>query len=335
MRFNRETLNALKNDLSNVTTRSRGHITMNYLTLLTLRSYSKPEPLDVSEEAKHQFVSDQNLNINDRLSVFNSSFQEITVFHKTFTPKEVDAVSIMTNIEISIEDKLRQTIKYCRDLYREQSFIVNCDEYSKIVNLNEIDDFFSHFQKKKWLTNFNLMSLIFSLNWSSTILMLHSSYISLIKIKNDNQKFNRRRWSLDRNHDRVILSCCFQSHWTLFDVNLTRNSIRQYDFLDEDILRSSKTLPVIKKRLTQIIKEWERQDRHYTISSEISWDASFAIVLSSLLTLRSSLNSKETALIVKSSWYITLIVLPQIETHWWSRSTMLNFDIIILNVFSN
>jgi len=149
MRFNRETLNALKNDLSNVTTRSRGHITMNYLTLLTLRSYSKPEPLDVSEEAKHQFVSDQNLNINDRLSVFNSSFQEITVFHKTFTPKEVDAVSIMTNIEISIKDKLRQTIKYCRDLYREQSFIVNCDEYSKIINLNEIDDFFSHFQKKK------------------------------------------------------------------------------------------------------------------------------------------------------------------------------------------
>lgn len=315
MRFNREIVNALKNDLSNVTTRSREHITMNYLTLLTLRSHSKPESLDVSEEVKHQFVSDQNLNINDRLSVFNSSFQEITVFHKTFTSKEVDAVSIMMNIEISIENKLRQTIKYCRDLYREQSFIVNCDEYSKIVNLNEIDDFFSHFQKKKWLTNFNLMPLIFSLNWSSTTLMLHSSYISLIKIKNDNQKFNRRRWSLDRNHDRVILSCCFQSHWTLFDVNLTRNFIRQYDFLDEDILKSSKTLSVIKKRLIQIMKEWKCQDRHYTISSEISWDASFAIVLSSLLTLRSSLNSKETALIVKSSWYITLIVLPQIETH--------------------
>ncbi len=315
MRFNREIINALKNDLSNVMTRSREHITMNYLTLLTLRSHPKSESLDVSEEVKHQFVSDQNLNINDRLSVFNSSSQEITVFHKTFTSKEVDAVSIMMNIEISIENKLRQMIKYCRDLYREQSFIVNCDEYSKIVNLNEIDDFFSHFQKKKWLTNFNLMSLIFSLNWSSMILMLHSSYISLIKIKNDNQKFNRRRWSLDRNHDRVILSCCFQSHWTLFDVNLTRNFIRQYDSLDEDILKSSKALSVIKKRLTQIMKEWKCQDRHYTISSEISWDASFAIVLSSLLTLRSSLNSKETALIVKSSWYITLIVLSQIETH--------------------
>jgi len=149
VRFNREIVNALKNDLSNVVTRSREHITMNYLTLLTLRSHSKPEPLGVSEEAKHQFVSDQNLNINGRLSVFNSPSQEITVFHKTFIPKEVDAVSIMTNIEISIENKLGQTIKYCRDLYREQSFIVNCDEYSKIVNSNEIDDFFSHFQKKK------------------------------------------------------------------------------------------------------------------------------------------------------------------------------------------
>jgi hypothetical protein len=149
MRFNREILNALKNDLSNVTTRSREYITMNYLTFLTLRSHSKFEPLDVSEEVKHQFVSDQNLNINDRLSVFNSSSQEIIVFHKTFISKEVDAVSIMINIEISIENKLRQTIKYCRNLYRKQSFIVNCDEYLKIINLNEIDDFFSHFQKKK------------------------------------------------------------------------------------------------------------------------------------------------------------------------------------------
>lgn len=96
----------------------------------------------------------------------------------------------MTNIEIPIGDKLGQTIKYCRDLYRGQSFIVNCDEYSKIVNPNEIDDFFSHFQKKEWLTNFNLMPLIFSLNWPSTTLVLHSSYISLIKIKNDNQKSN-------------------------------------------------------------------------------------------------------------------------------------------------
>ncbi len=335
MRFNREIINALNNNLLNVMMRSRKPITMNYLTLLRLRSHSKSESLDVSEKVKHQFVSDQNSNINDRLSVSNSSSQAITIFHKTFILKEVDAVSIMMNIEISIENKLRQMIKYCRDLYREQSFIVNCDEYSKIVDLNEIDDFFSHFQKKKWLTNFNLMSLIFSLNWSSMILMLHSSYISLIKIKNNNQKFNQRRWSLNCNHDRVILSCCFQSHWTLFDVNLTRNFIQQYDSLDEDILRSSKTLSVIKKRLIQAMKEWERQDRHYTISSEISWDASFVIVLSSLLTLRSSLNSKETALIVKSSWYITLIVLSQIKTHWWSRSIMFNFDIIILNVFSN
>jgi len=288
---------------------------MNYLTSLTLRSHPKPEPLGMSEEAKHQSVSDQNLDINDRLSVSNSSSQKITVFHKTLTSKEADAVSIMTNIEIPIEDKLGQMIKYCKDLYRGQSFIVNCDEYSETVNPNEIDDFFSHFQEKEWLTNFNLMPLIFSLNWSSTTLVLHSSYISLIKIKNDNQKFNRRRWSLDRNHDRVILSCCFQSHWTLFDVNLTRNSIRQYDFLGEDILKSSEALPAIKKRLAQAMKGWERQDRHYTISIEISWDAPFAIVLSSLLTLRSPLNSKGTALIVKSLWYITLIVSPQIETH--------------------
>ncbi len=174
------------------------------------------------------------------------------------------------NIEISIENKLKQIIKYCRNLYREQSFIVNCDEYLKIVNFNEINDFFSHFQKKKWLTNFNLMLLIFFLKWSSMILMLHSSYISLIKIKNDNQKFNQRRWLLNCNHDRVILSCCFQNYWTLFDVNLTRNFIWQYDSLNEDILKSSKTLSVIKKQLTQIMKEWKCQDRHYTISSEIS-----------------------------------------------------------------
>jgi len=149
VRFSREAVNALNNDLSNVATRSRGPITMNYLTSLTLRSHPKPEPLGMSEEAKHQSVSDQNLDINDRLSVSNSSSQKITVFHKTLTSKEADAVSIMTNIEIPIEDKLGQMIKYCKDLYRGQSFIVNCDEYSETVNPNEIDDFFSHFQEKE------------------------------------------------------------------------------------------------------------------------------------------------------------------------------------------
>ena len=270
VRFSRGAANALNNDLSNVATRSRGPITMNYLTPLTLRSHPEPEPLGMSEEAKHQSVSDQNLDINGRLSVSNSPSQETTVFHKTFTPKEADAVPAMANIEIPIGDKLGQTIKYCKDLYRGQSFIVNCDEYSETVNPNEIDDFFSHFQEKEWLTNFNLMPLIFSLNWPSTTLVLHSSYISLIKIKNDNQKSNRRRWPLDRNHDRVILPCCFQSHWTLFDVDLTRNSIRQYDSLGEDILKSPEALPAIKERLAQAMEGWERQDRHYTISSGVS-----------------------------------------------------------------
>ena len=149
VRFSRGAANALNNDLSNVATRSRGPITMNYLTPLTLRSHPEPEPLGMSEEAKHQSVSDQNLDINGRLSVSNSPSQETTVFHKTFTPKEADAVPAMANIEIPIGDKLGQTIKYCKDLYRGQSFIVNCDEYSETVNPNEIDDFFSHFQEKE------------------------------------------------------------------------------------------------------------------------------------------------------------------------------------------
>jgi hypothetical protein len=106
VRFSRGVANALNNDLSNVATRSRGPITMNYLTPLTLRSHPKPESLGMSKEAKHQFVSNQNLDINGRLSVSNSSSQETTVFHKTFTSKEVDAVSIMANIEIPIGDKL-------------------------------------------------------------------------------------------------------------------------------------------------------------------------------------------------------------------------------------
>jgi len=210
--FNREVASALNKGSSNVTTRSRRPMTMDPLTSLTLRSHMKPEPLDLSKEAKHRPVFDHNLNINDRPSVPNSPLKAITVVQKTFTPKEADAVPAMKNIGIPIEDKLRQTIKYCKDFYRGQSFIVNCDEYSETVNPNEINDFFSHFQEEEWLTNFNLMPLIFSLNWSSTTLVLHSSYISLAKFKNDSQKSNRRRWPLDRNHDRVIVPCCFQSH---------------------------------------------------------------------------------------------------------------------------
>ena len=243
---------------------------MDPLTSLTLRSHMKPEPLDLSKEAKHRPVFDHNLNINDRPSVPNSPLKAITVVQKTFTPKEADAVPAMKNIGIPIEDKLRQTIKYCKDFYRGQSFIVNCDEYSETVNPNEINDFFSHFQEEEWLTNFNLMPLIFSLNWSSTTLVLHSSYISLAKFKNDSQKSNRRRWPLDRNHDRVIVPCCFQSHWTLFDVNLTHNFIRQYDSLGRYMLKSPEALSAIKERLAQAMEGWECQNQNYTISSGVS-----------------------------------------------------------------
>ena len=65
-------------------------------------------------------------------------------------------------------------------------------------------------------------------------------------------------------------SCCFRSHWTLYDINLKRNFIQHYDSLIEDASRLKKIVSAIKERLINIMKEWERSNRNFITVDKIS-----------------------------------------------------------------
>ena len=135
---------------------------MNDLSSLTLRSHLKSEEL-VSEISQKSFVFDQKIIINDQSSTSDNQFNVTAVSCESFITK-TDVEMIRTNAEISIRDKLKQEIQRCENHYRRKFFVISDDERSKIVLSNEINDFFFHFQQKEWLTNFNLMSLLFSFN---------------------------------------------------------------------------------------------------------------------------------------------------------------------------
>ena len=234
--FNHESVNA---ENSNVMTRSLKSVLLNDLSSLTLHSHLKSELL-ASANIKHQFIDSQS---------------EVTAVDHESSFMKVDEL-IMKDVEVTIKKKLKQEIECCQNYYHRKTFIVNSDECSETVNSDEINYFFSCFQERKWLTNFNLMPLLFSFNWLSMTLILHSFYASFTTFNNSNQQSDLRiQWLLHDHHDCIIISCCFQSHWTLFDVNLKCNFIQQYDFMTEHVLKSAEVISVIKVWLTHAMKE--------------------------------------------------------------------------------
>lgn len=234
----------------NAVTRSRRLLLPDQTTLI-LRSHLKPE--DVSE-IPGCHISD--LRSTDRFppSASESTAQATVVARNGNSPQD-GGCAVITKTGITSEARLKEKVKECKHVYRGQSFIVTCDGYSETVNPDEIDDFFSRFHEGIWLSSFNLMPLIFSFDWPSTTLLLHSSYVSFAEIKNTNStSIQKQRWPLDKFHDRVILPCCFRSHWTLFDVDLKRNSIRQFNSLAGDLSESVKAIAMIEERLAHAIK---------------------------------------------------------------------------------
>ena len=252
-RFSRGAADSRHQGASNAVTRSRSLVLQNK-PALTLRATLKSE--DIPGTSKPWAVSASNSSINSRPSVSRSVSEATAVARKDMT--------VGGSIDSAIGVKLKQRIQGCRDTFRGQSFIVTCDGHSETVNPVEIEDFFSRFQEGAWLSSFNLMPLIFSFDWPSTTLLLHSSYTSFPEIKNGNSKrIQTQRWPLDDNHDRVILPCCFRNHWTLFDVDLKNNSIRQYNSLVGDISELTGVISMIEERLAPVMEG--RENTKFTV----------------------------------------------------------------------
>ena len=258
--------------ISNMTTRSRGPISATDLPFATQQSRLTPGPFlpNVTEPP----AVPQNTNLVDSLDVADG-FETSYADHRTFALK-AEATSAGTDSgtpakdQLPAKDKLKQEIERCKETYRGKVFTVNGDERSETVYSDEINVFFSRFQEGTWLGNVNLMPLLFSFQWPSTTLMLHSSYMSFTALKNGSQHSNTRiRWSLRHEHDRIILPCCNEVHWTLYDVDLARKLIRHYDSIAEDISKSEEVISVIKERLAYAMEGWESSNLDFTLVSEI------------------------------------------------------------------
>lgn len=271
MRFNYGPANVPSHLFPNMATRSRRATSANALSSLTLRSHLRPKSIFL-EEAKPSSISDQKATIIGRPNVANKQSEPAVINHEKVTPS-ADARPATDN-GMPARDKLKQAIERCKESYRGKTFIVNSDERSETVLPDEIDRFFSCFQEGEWLANFNLMPLLFSFRWPSTTLVLHSSYTSFTAIKNGSQQSSTRvRWPIRRDHDRIILPCCFQSHWTLYDVDLERNSIRHYDSLTKDVSKPEEMVSAIKERLAYAMEGWESLNRDFTTVSGVSEDS--------------------------------------------------------------
>ena len=279
----------------------------------TLHSQLKPGLVE-SADAEHLSDSNLRLDVIGRPSGPDRRSEATTIDCESSTPK-TDAGLAKEDVGAATRDKLKQEIEHCKNYYRGKNFVVHSDERSETVYPNEINRFFSHFQEGEWLTNFNVMPLIFSFSWPATTLVLHSSYTSFAASKNTNQQSTPRvRWPLESNHDRVILPCCFQNHWTLFDVDLKRGFIRQYDSLAGDVAKSAAVVSAIKERVTNAMEGWQSQKQDFATGNGVSEDAHSFLFLFVTADGRRHLNSKGTILTVESTWFTMQIVSPPIET---------------------
>ena len=264
MRFNYGHANVPLQPFPNVATRS--HMVTSDLSSLTLRSHSRPGPSPL-KEAKPPSISDQKPTIIGRPNAADKQ-SELAVINHGSAPPSAQARPATTDVGMPARDKLKQAIERCKESYRGKTFIVNNHERSETVLPNEINHFFSLFQEGEWLANYNLMPLLFSFRWPPTTLVLHSSYTPLTALKT-----GAVQWPIRHDHDRIILPCCFRSHWTLYDIDLKRNSIQHYDSLTEDASKPGELVSAIKERLANAMEGWERPNRDFTTVGRVGEDS--------------------------------------------------------------
>lgn len=167
--------------------------------------------------------------------------------------------------------KLQLEIEDCKKCYQGTNFILNCDDFTECVQPNEIDEFFRRFGETVWLGDRQTMPLIHSFNWPSTTLVLRNSYAPVSQIRPEAKSASTKtRWPLTRTHQRIILPYCYANHWTLFDIDLLRYVIYQYDSLADNEGRLGKLVPLIEERLTHAMAEWNNQDRKWSAETKVN-----------------------------------------------------------------
>ena len=217
---------------------------------------------DSPEDAEHMSISDdaeQNALFEEAYVASTSEQQPSVACRPLFTePSEstTSAVGPTADPDDKIRIELSSELENCKNRFRSKCFIVNCGDNLENIHPMEIDGFFSAFEESKWLTDRQLMPLLFSLNWPTTTLVLHSSFLLDSSILDGK---SRVPWPSRSDHDRIILPCCFKNHWTLFDIDLKSGSVKNYNSLiQEDI--PEELIAVIKQQLAYVGERDQRRE---------------------------------------------------------------------------
>ena len=245
------TRGAASNLVPNVTTRSHKQSSM--------------DEEDSPEDAEHMSISDdaeQNALFEEAYVASTSEQQPLVACRPLFTePSEsmTSAVGPTADPDDKIRIELNSELVSCKNRFRSNGFVVNCGDNLEDIQPTEIDGFFSAFEDSKWLTDRQLMPLLFSFNWPTTTLVLHSSYLQEASILDSKPSSERIPWPSRPDHDRIILPCCFKSHWTLFDIDLKSGTVKNYDSLIVDDSPKELIL-VIKQQLAYIGERDQRRE---------------------------------------------------------------------------
>lgn len=107
-------------------------------------------------------------------------------------------------------------VEEAKDWFRLKTLYLPYD--NQIHPVNNIDAIFSQFAPGNWLATSAINLLIASFEWDSYTLVLHSSKIDLGESPDYFRPATPR--PIEDHYKRIILPSCYESHWTLFDINL-------------------------------------------------------------------------------------------------------------------
>jgi len=149
-------------------------------------------------------------------------------------------------------DTLEDMVQHCQTRFRDRGLKIFNDERSETINPEEINTFFARFHEGQWLSNVNIMPLIFSFDWPHTTAVLDSDYANI------KPGTKARPWPIHPHHTRVILPCCSQFHWTLFDISSETRTIRCYNSLGDVVPEVLRDIMVRVKDAMTWIDELEQ-----------------------------------------------------------------------------
>ena len=232
----------------NVTTRSHKQSPMDG---------ENPGELRLAEDAEHMSICDdaEQSTLSEEADPRSISEQEPLIacppLHTEPSKLMNSATRPTADPDNGIKMELNAELESCKNKFRSESFIVNCGENLDTINPDEIDVFFSAFEDSNELTDRQLMPLLFSFNWPTTTLVLHSSYFQDSYIIDSKPSGPRVPWPLRPDHDRIILPCCFKRHWTLFDIDLKSSTVKNYNSLINEVIPED-LIAVIKQQLAHV-----------------------------------------------------------------------------------